>query len=125
MKGKTQLGWCQIPAADILGGFPPAGTLRHLSYRLRDSDGTRGHGVVNVAVRLEGSFPVFQQRPADPGPTQLPAVDPPAQMAIGIPVTLFPALSDGCRGGKRPTSGGIEVHHDVIEQQNQWFGCRL
>lgn len=129
MKSKIQLGWCQIPAGDILEGFSPAGTLRHLSYRLRDRDGTRGHGIVNVAVRLEGSFPVFQQRPADPGHTQLPAVDP-SQMAIGIPVTLFPGsvvpLGGGCRGGKRPTSGreGREVGNDVIEQ-NQWFECRL
>ena len=129
MKGKIQLGWFQIPAGDILEGFSPAGTLRHLSYRLRDRDGTRGHGIVNVAVRLEGSFPVFQQRPADPGHTQLPAVDP-SQMAIGIPVTLFPGsvvpLGGGCRGGKRPTSGreGREVGNDVIEQ-NQWFECRL
>lgn len=88
MKGESQLGWCQIPAADILDGFSPAGNMRHLSYRLRDRDGTRGQGIVNVAVRLEGSLPDFQPRPADPAPTRLPAEDLPG-MAIGIPVSLL------------------------------------
>ncbi|KAE8677990.1 heat stress transcription factor B-2b [Hibiscus syriacus] len=50
--GQAQLGWCQIPAADI--GLPPVGSVRQLSYRLRAADGTRTHGVVNVAVKLEG-----------------------------------------------------------------------
>lgn len=51
ISGKAQLGWCQIPAADI--GLPPVGSVRQLSYRLRGADGTRTHGVVNVAVKLE------------------------------------------------------------------------
>ncbi|KAK8690953.1 hypothetical protein V6N13_074477 [Hibiscus sabdariffa] len=50
--GQAQLGWCQIPAADI--GLPPVGSVRQLSYRLRAADGTRTHGVVNVAVKLGG-----------------------------------------------------------------------
>ncbi|RVW65742.1 hypothetical protein CK203_057689 [Vitis vinifera] len=38
MKGKTQLGWCQISAGDILEGFTPSRTRRHRGYRLRDRD---------------------------------------------------------------------------------------
>nr|GMC56170.1 BON1-associated protein 2-like [Ipomoea batatas]GMD00455.1 BON1-associated protein 2-like [Ipomoea batatas]GMD75134.1 BON1-associated protein 2-like [Ipomoea batatas]GMD79979.1 BON1-associated protein 2-like [Ipomoea batatas] len=54
--GQSLLGWCQIPAADVIDGLVQVGSLRHLSYRLREKDGSRGHGVVNVAVRVEGSF---------------------------------------------------------------------
>lgn len=54
--GQSLLGWCQIPAADVIDGLVQLGSLRHLSYRLREKDGSRGHGVVNVAVRVEGSF---------------------------------------------------------------------
>ncbi|PIN07724.1 hypothetical protein CDL12_19705 [Handroanthus impetiginosus] len=54
LMGRTQLGWCLIPAADIVNRFSPVGSTGFLSYRLREKDGSRGHGVVNVAVRLEG-----------------------------------------------------------------------
>ncbi|XP_030518692.2 BON1-associated protein 2-like [Rhodamnia argentea] len=50
--GEALLGWCQIPAGDILSPAAPAGPVGFLSYRLRDRDGTRGHGTVNVAVRV-------------------------------------------------------------------------
>ncbi|THG02981.1 hypothetical protein TEA_011473 [Camellia sinensis var. sinensis] len=65
MVGQTQLGWCQIPAADILDGLSPAGTVRRLSYRLRSRDGSRAHGVVNVAVKLEGSVSLTRQQNRD------------------------------------------------------------
>ncbi|KAK6117093.1 hypothetical protein DH2020_049138 [Rehmannia glutinosa] len=56
LMGQTQLGWCLIPAADIVNQFSPVGSTRFLSYRLRTRDGSRGHGIVNVAVRLDGSI---------------------------------------------------------------------
>ncbi|KAK9927303.1 hypothetical protein M0R45_024494 [Rubus argutus] len=55
--GRAQLGWCQIPAYDIVG-FPSTGAVKYLSYRLRARDGTRTHGIVNVAVKLENLAPV-------------------------------------------------------------------
>ncbi|KAK4338386.1 hypothetical protein RND71_042873 [Anisodus tanguticus] len=54
--GWSELGWCMIPAADIFDGLFPAGFVRQFSYRLRNKDGSRGHGVVNVAIKLEASF---------------------------------------------------------------------
>ncbi|XVE57835.1 hypothetical protein DITRI_Ditri04bG0122200 [Diplodiscus trichospermus] len=48
---QAQLGWCRIPAADI--GAPPVGSVRHLSYKLRDKDGSMGHGIVDLQVKLE------------------------------------------------------------------------
>ncbi|KAI3787603.1 hypothetical protein L1987_42192 [Smallanthus sonchifolius] len=81
--GPRFLGWCGIPASDIADGFSPAGTVRHLSYRLRKKDGSRGHGVVNVVVKLESS--IFQ--------TRLPEMNF-GRVAIGIPVKTLPALGD-------------------------------
>ncbi|XWS61814.1 hypothetical protein CRYUN_Cryun07bG0157600 [Craigia yunnanensis] len=48
---QAQLGWCLIPAVDI--GAPPVGSVRYLSYKLRAKDGSRGHGIVNLHVKLE------------------------------------------------------------------------
>ncbi|XP_030475258.2 BON1-associated protein 2-like [Syzygium oleosum] len=50
--GEALLGCCQIPATDILSPAAPAGSVGFLSYRLRDRDGTRGHGTVDVSVRV-------------------------------------------------------------------------
>ncbi|KAK4770665.1 hypothetical protein SAY87_031197 [Trapa incisa] len=50
--GQKLLGWCQIPVGDF--GAPSMGVLRRLSYRLKERHGTRGQGVVNVRVRVEG-----------------------------------------------------------------------
>lgn len=76
------MGWCQIPVQDFAGGMLPAGNVRHLSYRLRDRDGTRGNGVVNIAVKLEGSVPVVRPLPemGERG------------TVIGIPVRMVSAL---------------------------------
>uniref|UniRef100_A0A5B7CBL5 C2 domain-containing protein n=1 Tax=Davidia involucrata TaxID=16924 RepID=A0A5B7CBL5_DAVIN len=92
MVGQTQLGWCQIPVVDIVDGYsPPGGSVRHLSYRLRARDGSRGHGVVNIAVKLEGSFPVVcPQRPLNSDLTHLPETGL-GQTVIGIPVSMLPA----------------------------------
>ncbi|KAI9117908.1 hypothetical protein K1719_011050 [Acacia pycnantha] len=73
--GRTQLGWCLIPATDI--GVLPSGSLRYLSYRLREQDGTRGHGIVNLSIRLEGVAPPSAST-VDPG-----------QTVIGMPVTAI------------------------------------
>ncbi|KAL7608413.1 hypothetical protein Lser_V15G09835 [Lactuca serriola] len=89
--GPRFLGWCGIPASDIADGFSPAGTARQLSYRLRKKDGSRGHGVVNVVVKLDSSL--FQaRRRVDSVVQRLPEVrfD---RVAIGIPVKLLPAVS--------------------------------
>ncbi|GMH22724.1 hypothetical protein Nepgr_024567 [Nepenthes gracilis] len=84
--GPAPLGWCQIPAADIFDGSPAAaGVLHHLSYRLRDRDGTRGHGIVNIAVKLTGIPP----RTSCPQPPANADVKPLVGMttAIGIPLS--------------------------------------
>ncbi|KAH7513974.1 BON1-associated protein 2 [Ziziphus jujuba] len=82
--GQTQLGWCQIPAHDI--GFPPAGSVRHLSYRLRARDGSRTNGILNLAIRFEGL--------ENQGLTNSisPTLDT-CQTVIGIPVTAFSTYS--------------------------------
>ncbi|KAH6790758.1 hypothetical protein C2S51_005764 [Perilla frutescens var. frutescens] len=76
LMGQSQLGWCLVPASDIVSRLAPVGSTQFLSYRLRDRDGSRGRGIVNVAVRLQGS--VYPSRP-------LISDD---QSVIGIPVKL-------------------------------------
>lgn len=88
--GYIQLGWCQIPAADILDGFLPAGSLRHLAYHLRARDGSRGHGIVNVAAKLGSAIPVDNPQwstvcSRTAHSLKLNATD---QMVMGIPVTV-------------------------------------
>ncbi|KAI3812962.1 hypothetical protein L1987_17675 [Smallanthus sonchifolius] len=79
--GPRFLGWCGIPAVDIADGFSPAGTVRQLSYRLRKKDGSKGHGVVNVLVKLESS--IFQaMKRVDSGVQPVNF----GRVAIGIPV---------------------------------------
>ena len=81
--GDTPLGWCRVPAADVLDGLRPPRALRRLSYSLRcPRRGGPGHGVVHLAVRVLGDVRV--------GPRPDPA--PPAQpgwcrVAMGIPVS--------------------------------------
>ncbi|MCD7460848.1 hypothetical protein HAX54_044611 [Datura stramonium] len=54
--GRSELGWCEFRRPTFRqaasGGICPADS----GYRLRNKDGSRGHGVVNVAVKLEASF---------------------------------------------------------------------
>lgn len=75
--GQVLLGWCRIPVEDF--GVPPTGAVRQLSYRLKERDGTRGQGIVNVAVRVEGPL-----RPNSLMP--LPAAT--CRPVIGVPVGL-------------------------------------
>ncbi|KAL8200893.1 hypothetical protein R6Q57_012232 [Mikania cordata] len=90
--GPRFLGWCGIPAADITDGFSPAVTARQLSYRLRKKDGSRGHGVVNVLVKVESS--VFQAlRRVDPDVRRLPEMNF-GPVAIGIPVKTHRVVGD-------------------------------
>ncbi|KAJ9173563.1 hypothetical protein P3X46_016685 [Hevea brasiliensis] len=86
--GKVLLGWCQIPVTDI--GFPPEGSVRHLSYRIRARDGTRGHGIVNLAIKLTGFPSVGSQRLSDSNNQK---VSEAGQTVIGIPVTVFSHLN--------------------------------
>ncbi|XP_057977125.1 uncharacterized protein LOC131164152 [Malania oleifera] len=85
MAAPTQLGWCHIPAADVADGLHPDGAVRRLSYRLRASDGSRGHGVVNIAVRLVGQLPFPGQRPSGSDQTQFTAANQEGTV-IGIPM---------------------------------------
>nr|XP_043608583.1 BON1-associated protein 2-like [Erigeron canadensis] len=96
--GPRFLGWCGIPASDIVDGFSPVGTARRMSYRLRKKDGSRGHGVVNVMVKLDGSIFQRQQqqqrRPVDFDHVQrLPEMSF-GQVATGIPVKVLPAVGN-------------------------------
>lgn len=77
------LGWVQIPASDILEGSGPA---RQMSYRVRARDGSRGHGVVNVALRLAGHHaPPVVGSPAPPRSSGGSVADT-RRTAIGVPV---------------------------------------
>ncbi|GAA0170625.1 hypothetical protein LIER_24848 [Lithospermum erythrorhizon] len=49
--GQTHIGWCAIPAADIVGGTMPAGLVGYLSYRLWERDGI--HGVMELLMLLK------------------------------------------------------------------------
>ncbi|KAL3362236.1 hypothetical protein AABB24_014890 [Solanum stoloniferum] len=84
LKGRSELGWCMIPAADVFNGLLPAGFLRQFSYRLRNKDGSRGNGVVNVAVKLDASL-VLGMHPQR-SPMYLPEVSEYSPV-LGIPVT--------------------------------------
>ncbi|KAL3498792.1 hypothetical protein ACH5RR_041524 [Cinchona calisaya] len=86
--GYTQLGWCGIPISDILDGFMPAGSLRHLAYQLRARDGSRGHGIVNVAVKLESAVPITSTSSSD---AHWPEMNV-SKTVMGTPVTAFPPV---------------------------------
>lgn len=110
--GKSRLGWCQIPASDITQGLPPVGSVRRLSYRVRTRDGSRGEGVINVAVRLESQLPEWPQGYRSSGPylTCSPAIDI-GRTAIGIPVGLLPSLREHHVTGTLPvlSRGRLDV----------------
>ncbi|GJZ09338.1 RNA-directed DNA polymerase, eukaryota [Tanacetum coccineum] len=81
------LGWCAIPARDIVDGFSQVGTARQLSYRLRNKDGSRGHGFVNVMMKLESSIFEGPKRVIEPDVRRLPEMSY-GRVAIGVPVKM-------------------------------------
>ncbi|PWZ06125.1 hypothetical protein Zm00014a_021527 [Zea mays] len=90
--GATPLGWCGIPAADVLDGLRPPRALRRLSYSLRcprrcggGGGGApgRGHGVVHLAVRVLGLRDDAPARTAATAPVQRGW----CRVAMGIPVS--------------------------------------
>ncbi|XP_062233713.1 uncharacterized protein LOC133930944 [Phragmites australis] len=84
--GATPLGWCGIPAADVLDGLRAPSALRRLSYSLRcprrDGASTWGHAVVHLAVRVFGLGDDARLAPA-PAPVQQGW----CRVAMGIPVS--------------------------------------
>ncbi|TMX04857.1 hypothetical protein EJD97_004231 [Solanum chilense] len=86
LKGRSELGWCMISAADVFNGLLPAGFLRQFSYRLRNKDGSRGNGVVNVAVKLDTSFVLGMHPQRSPLVTYLSKVSEYSPV-LGIPLT--------------------------------------
>ncbi|GKB33822.1 C2 calcium-dependent membrane-targeting protein [Tanacetum coccineum] len=87
------LGWCAIPARDIVDGFSQVGTARQLSYRLRKKDGSRGHGFVNVMVKLESSVFEGPKRVLEPDVRRLPEMSY-GRVAIGVPVKMSSEVAD-------------------------------
>ncbi|XP_076933708.1 BON1-associated protein 2-like [Bidens hawaiensis] len=87
--GPRLLGWCGIPVADFVDGMASVGTVRWLSYRLRKKDGSKGHGVVNVMVKLDSS--VFRKKGGS-DVRWLPEVNV-GRVAIGIPVRTLPVVN--------------------------------
>ena len=93
--GATPLGWCGIPAGDVLDGLRPPRALRRLSYSLRcprrggAAPPAWGHGVVHLAVRVLGLAGDDDARRA--APAAAAAVAPVQQgwcrVAMGIPVS--------------------------------------
>ncbi|XP_066372387.1 uncharacterized protein [Miscanthus floridulus] len=93
--GATPLGWCGVPAADVLDGLRPPRALRRLSYSLRcprrgggapPGSPAWGHGVVHLAVRVLGlrdDAPATAPTAAAPAPVQQGW----CRVAMGIPVS--------------------------------------
>lgn len=81
------MGRIQIPGSDIFDGRFPLGLAHHLSYRLRERDGSRGHGVVNVACKFVGEVPFVRQPRSvtDTGEGSLAAEDT-WRTVTGIPI---------------------------------------
>lgn len=77
--GPAKLGWCLIPATDI--GLLPPGSVRYLSYRLLARDGTRGCGIINLSIKMEGSVPWMSTSGSTKEST--------CKTVIGIPVTAI------------------------------------
>lgn len=88
--GATPLGWCGIPAADVLDGLRPPRALRRLSYALRcprrGGAPAWGHGVLHLAVRVIGLRDDAAAPMAGPTPP-LPVQQGWCSVAMGIPVS--------------------------------------
>lgn len=81
-RGPSRLGWCEIPACDVVDGLRPPWARRRLSYALRHPrHGGHGHGVIHMAVRLLGPH-LEQLVPPAPRPAPEPGW---YGTAIGIP----------------------------------------
>lgn len=95
--GDTPLGWCRVPAADVLDGLRPPRALRRLSYSLRcPRNYGAGHGVVHLAVRVIGDVEVVRAaQPAQPGW---------CRVAMGIPVSGPSAAAAAVVGTPSPWS---------------------
>ncbi|CAL5036455.1 unnamed protein product [Urochloa decumbens] len=92
--GATPLGWCGIPAADVLDGLRPPRALRRLSYALRcprRGSGGAAHGVVHLAVRVLGLGDDARATAAAIAPA--PAQQGWCRVAMGIPVSGASAAS--------------------------------
>ncbi|KAG8094042.1 hypothetical protein GUJ93_ZPchr0012g21256 [Zizania palustris] len=90
--GATPLGWCRIPAADVLDGLRPPRALRRLSYSLRcprDGPAAPARGsVVHLAVRILGDHPHRPEpRPATSTLALAPAQPGWCRVAMGIPIS--------------------------------------
>uniref|UniRef100_A0ACD5V7D7 Uncharacterized protein n=1 Tax=Avena sativa TaxID=4498 RepID=A0ACD5V7D7_AVESA len=97
--GDTPLGWCRVPAADVLDGLRPPRALRRLSYSLRcpRSFGA-GHGVVHLAVRVIGDVEVVRAAaPVQPGW---------CRVAMGIPVSGSSSAASAVVGTPSPWAWG-------------------
>jgi hypothetical protein len=115
--GHTQLGWCRIPVTDFAS--PPVGTVRYLSYRLRDDrDGTRGQGVINVAIKLVGNFSSVASRVITPA-TESFAVEN-WQTVIGIPVMPRRIECSCCCQGELAASASGEVDK-LLAGRQKWI----
>uniref|UniRef100_A0ACD5XWV3 Uncharacterized protein n=1 Tax=Avena sativa TaxID=4498 RepID=A0ACD5XWV3_AVESA len=97
--GDTPLGWCRVPAADVLDGLRPPRALSRLSYSLRCPRGFgAGHGVVHLAVRVIGDVEVVRAAaPVQPGW---------CRVAMGIPVSGPSAAASSVVGTPSPWAWG-------------------
>lgn len=78
--GDTQLGWCRVPAADVLDGLRPPRALRRLSYSLRGSSSGQCRGVVHLAVRVLGDVRALSSSPLAPAAQC-------HRVAVGVPIS--------------------------------------
>ncbi|KAK1327059.1 hypothetical protein QJS10_CPA01g02428 [Acorus calamus] len=87
-RSRSLLGWCRIPASDVVDGLHPPGTVHRLSYGLMCKDGSKGEGVVNFAVCVVGLGPATEGR-LRREPTASVGSGGWGQTAVGIPVSDF------------------------------------
>ncbi|KAL3737717.1 hypothetical protein ACJRO7_019274 [Eucalyptus globulus] len=92
------VGGVTVPASDFAGDFgTPEGYVRFLSYRLRDSNGVRTDGIINISAKM--AAPALARTYEVPRPEiRVPVGDQRKMVAAGGLVTGFPVwYAQPCR----------------------------
>uniref|UniRef100_A0A0E0EQC5 C2 domain-containing protein n=1 Tax=Oryza meridionalis TaxID=40149 RepID=A0A0E0EQC5_9ORYZ len=124
----TPLGWCRIPAADVLDGLRPPRALRRLSYSLcypRTSG--PAHGVVHLAVRVLGDL-VPPPRPPQHAPSWNGAPISARNRVLGERDRAAPALpfsETASPAGRSRTSDARNRHAPDVVSHTRSAGVAL
>jgi hypothetical protein len=102
--GATPLGWCAIPAADVLDGLRAPRARRRISYSLRcPRRGPQQAAVVHLAVRVLGLRDAADASAPPAAPLQQQGW---CRVAMGIPVSGASAAAAVVGTPCRPTTWG-------------------